>query len=102
MNSVDEAWDSLVSHINMVDVSISNIEDFSIAEGDSHESFTINLLRISIKWILDLLGWILPILNWWSTLINSVGDLLILNLSVWVEFIESLLSDWNNVFENIP
>ena len=56
MNSVDEAWDSLVSHVNMVDISISDIEDFSIAEGDSHESLTINLLRISIKWILDLLG----------------------------------------------
>jgi len=84
----------------MVNWSIINIEDLSIAKGNSHESFSIFLASRAIHWVFGFLGRVEPFLNF-SFIItfidNSVCDLFLLNFSESIEFVHCRLSDRDNV-----
>ena len=91
----------------MVDWSTIDVQDLSIANGDSHELLSISLAWISVKWISLFLGFVLPVegflgISLKSSNFNFVGDLLIFDFPEGVELIQSLLSNWDNVLKDVP
>ena len=97
---------SLIGHVNVENVSTVDVENLSVANSDSHELVTVLNKWVSIKWISLLLCLNLPVGNLLGislqSLLDSVGVLILFNLTEWVELIKSLLSDWNHVLDNIP
>jgi len=97
---------SLIGHVNVENVSTVDVENLSVANSDSHELVTVLNNWVSIKWISLLLCLNLPVGNLLGislqSLLDSVGVLILFNLTEWVELIKSLLSDWNHVLDNIP
>jgi hypothetical protein len=82
----------------VVDWSPVNINNFSIANRDSHELVSVPDNRVSVEWVLFFFSLIQPSIR----AISYIGKLIIFNFSKVIKFIEGLLSDWNDLFYNIP
>jgi len=91
----------------MEDISSILIEYLSVANSDSHELVTMSSAWVTIDWILKIFSGSLPF--WWlldSTfcwvVVDSIGILMLFNLSELIEFVKCWLSNWNNFFDHVP
>lgn len=84
--------------VNVIDWSTVDINNFSIAYCNSHELLSILYDWVSIEWIFFFLGFIQP--RVWA--ISFISELGFFDFSKVIKFIESWLSDRNDLFYNVP
>lgn len=84
--------------VNVVNRSAVALDDLSVANSDSHEFVAILHEGVSVDWVLLGLSLVQPWVFAWAL----VGKLGFFNLSEGVVLVHGRLSDWDDLFDDVP